>query len=545
MLIRILFLFLIFQYLNIPIFAQESCYKELRTRGTQLQKAKDYRRAIDQFFAARYCPDKPGKDDLDDLIKKTQDAWVLELDKARKDAEVQRQRAETSLDKVNQALINSYYNNKALSFNKIESYFLFYEKMRSAISLLEDEAMALEWRNLAANLLLELKAFDIAAQEYDSILTIKPDFLPARQNRSIAYYYLFQDEACLRDCDYLIQHGAFPFIVRMNKALVLARLRRYEEALTVMQEAKHYFLQGDVSDLYVDANLAPEIQEITSFNALFVDESGMLSKVNLAMLAFRTYQGDVSALREFSNTPEAILNAYVNVINFILFQLKAQPHDYGARVLEALLWEKAGYPAQGYEALVQFFKSHKTFNDARYQSFVPFAKEKMNQLAVYKNEKLVLPKTIEALGLSINAKELENYNSYAAALPLYEKAAELNPNNLSYRLAKIRIYKVMNEWEKIQKESLQVLQKWKNNAEALYQKAIADYYLGNNEAELKAALAHILQIDPYYTSALYTLADFSKTENPTYAIQLLEQVLQMSPGNVQVRQELEELRSKN
>lgn len=533
-----------FLIINI-ITAQKDCYTDLRARGVQLLKAKDYRRSIDKFFAARYCPDKPAKEDLDELIKKAQDAWVAELDNARKDAELQKQRAEASLDRVNQALTNSYYNNKALSFNRINAYFLFYEKMRTAISIMEDEAMALEWRDLAANLLLELKAYDLAAQEYDSILTVKPDFLPARQNRSVAYYYLYQDEACLRDCDYLIEKGAFPFIVRLNKALVLARLRRYDEAIALMKEARRYFLQGDISDLYVDSNLAPEIEAVTGFNALFVDEGGMLSKIDLVMLAFRVYKGDVKALQEFNAAPEAVLSAYINVINYLLFQLKVQPQDYGARVLEALLWEKAGYPAQGYEALATFLQAHQAQKDARYQGFVSFAKEKLNQLSVYKAEKLPLPKTIEALGLSINAKELENYSSYDAALPLYEKASELSPNNLNYRLATIRIYKLRNDWEKVQKESAEVLKKWQNNAEALYQKAIADYYLGNNESQLKVALEHILQIDPFHVPALYTLADFSKAENPTYSIKLLEQILQMSPGNVQVRQELEELRSKN
>ena len=77
------------------ITAQKDCYTDLRARGVQLLKAKDYRRSIDKFFAARYCPDKPAKEDLDELIKKTQDAWVNELDRA--------------LDQSNKLLNNLYY----------------------------------------------------------------------------------------------------------------------------------------------------------------------------------------------------------------------------------------------------------------------------------------------------------------------------------------------------------------------------------------------------------------------------------------------------
>ncbi len=78
---------LAFLLLTLPLAAQNQCYQDLRKEGLSLLAQKDYRKAIDKFFAARYCPDKPVKDDLDELIKKTQDAWVKELNDTKKAAQ--------------------------------------------------------------------------------------------------------------------------------------------------------------------------------------------------------------------------------------------------------------------------------------------------------------------------------------------------------------------------------------------------------------------------------------------------------------------------
>lgn len=83
--LRILFLLFSFAIFN-NLAAQNanSCYADLRREGVRLLEKKDYRNAIDKFFAARYCPDKPAKDDLDDLIQRTQNQWVKALDDAKK-----------------------------------------------------------------------------------------------------------------------------------------------------------------------------------------------------------------------------------------------------------------------------------------------------------------------------------------------------------------------------------------------------------------------------------------------------------------------------
>lgn len=102
MLAKPLIALLLCQLLSWSLCAQSSCYAPLRKEGLALLQKKDYRKAIDKLFAARYCPDKPAKDDLDALIKKTQDAWVKALDDAKADAEDLRDQAEQALNRATQ-----------------------------------------------------------------------------------------------------------------------------------------------------------------------------------------------------------------------------------------------------------------------------------------------------------------------------------------------------------------------------------------------------------------------------------------------------------
>ena len=80
-------------FCTLPLLAQQNCYDDLRRRGLRLLEQKKYDKAIDIFFRARYCLEKDDKnkrekeDALDALIKRTQTAWIKELDEARQAAQ--------------------------------------------------------------------------------------------------------------------------------------------------------------------------------------------------------------------------------------------------------------------------------------------------------------------------------------------------------------------------------------------------------------------------------------------------------------------------
>ncbi len=90
---KIYFLLLCFCFSVNALASQTNCYKILRQEGMTFLGKTNYRNAVDKFFAARYCPDKPEKDDLDELIKSTLNQWVRALNKARQRAETAEQEA--------------------------------------------------------------------------------------------------------------------------------------------------------------------------------------------------------------------------------------------------------------------------------------------------------------------------------------------------------------------------------------------------------------------------------------------------------------------
>jgi len=110
-------LFFISMATSLAAQANSDCYKNLRGEGLTLLKKKNYRKAVDKFFAARYCPDKPVKDDLDDLIKKTQDQWVAALDQAVNNAKSAQKKTAAALTKADSAL--------ALANNIIDAFYFY------------------------------------------------------------------------------------------------------------------------------------------------------------------------------------------------------------------------------------------------------------------------------------------------------------------------------------------------------------------------------------------------------------------------------------
>lgn len=110
---------------------------------------------------------------MDDLIHKAQDAWVAELDNARKEAETQRKLAQASLEGVNKLLGNLYYGNKALGSNDFAREALLYGYLKNGLEKITDKSEALEWRQELAASLSRQRMYDSAMVVLNSILSEK------------------------------------------------------------------------------------------------------------------------------------------------------------------------------------------------------------------------------------------------------------------------------------------------------------------------------------------------------------------------------------
>lgn len=103
------------------------CYEKVRSDGIRLLQNGQYGEALNQFWAARDCDDRPGQNDLDTWIKRTQDSWVNALkgnveaaQKAEREAQQARAVAENAQKKEADARLLAENNRqKALEQGKL------------------------------------------------------------------------------------------------------------------------------------------------------------------------------------------------------------------------------------------------------------------------------------------------------------------------------------------------------------------------------------------------------------------------------------------
>lgn len=525
----------------------QSCYTDLRAKGLRRLNSKNYAEAIDIFFRTRYCPDKPAKDDLDALIKKTQDAWVQELDDARREAERQRQIAENSLNRVNRLLSSTFYGNKLQTLNSIEAHYESLHTVDIALEHIEDSNQRLELLHQKARIFSNLNMYDSTIVILDKVLAEKPDYLFARHTQGIAYYYTFQTEACIAACDYLIERNAFMFISHFNKALCLARLGKYEDAVAVMKAAEYFYAEGDIAPYYYDQNLSEEIKQTTGLETIYKDEKSMAAMIGLSINNFQAFDGNAEILEKLeSQNREYSLYAYLNGINFLEIQLQAKPDDYGALALKAIYWEKAEYPAQAKQALADFVEAHEKNKDPRYDDFLRFVERKQLELSAEEARPVVYTPAIQAVGIAIEARTREPFDAVEDQIAFYRNAIDLDPENFYYRNQLMNIYLNQGNFAQLGKLARETLELRPNNPTARCFLAYSNYQTTQDLDDLERALDEILEYDSYNLNTIMLLGIVKEAQGkPEIAIQLLERYLQVFPGNKDVLEWISALKSRN
>lgn len=120
--------FIGFYLLTGTAFSQTSgCYEKVRSDGIRLLQNGQYGEALNQFWVARDCDDRPNQNDLDTWIKRTQDSWVNALkgnvdaaQKAEREARQAREVAENAQKKEADARLLAENNRqKALEQGKL------------------------------------------------------------------------------------------------------------------------------------------------------------------------------------------------------------------------------------------------------------------------------------------------------------------------------------------------------------------------------------------------------------------------------------------
>lgn len=121
--------FILFIFLPFNTQGQDECFKNLIKEGNGFLSKKDYRSAINKYLSSLYCA-STSPSQVDNSIKKAQDAWVKELVEARQTAE-RGSRAADNLDFAfsskdqTLALRVLQYNMKKHPKNKVSRYSFF------------------------------------------------------------------------------------------------------------------------------------------------------------------------------------------------------------------------------------------------------------------------------------------------------------------------------------------------------------------------------------------------------------------------------------
>ena len=100
--------FLIFLLLSVGVLGHaQNCYDDTRKKGMLLLNQGHYTEAIDQFEAAKDCPDKPSPNDLDAKIQECK----------RKEQEIDRKEKERqNKERENELARKGYVNIKNMTF---------------------------------------------------------------------------------------------------------------------------------------------------------------------------------------------------------------------------------------------------------------------------------------------------------------------------------------------------------------------------------------------------------------------------------------------
>lgn len=122
---RIRYLFLCFTMLFVLSGSiAQPCYTDIRDKGMTLMSQGKFREAIDKFLAARHCDDKPSEDDLDNLVKQAQDAWVEALEQAKKEAQDARKKADAARKKAEDLARKGALLQQTLSLEDVHNFLL-------------------------------------------------------------------------------------------------------------------------------------------------------------------------------------------------------------------------------------------------------------------------------------------------------------------------------------------------------------------------------------------------------------------------------------
>lgn len=148
------------------LLAQKDCFQTFYKKGNEAFQADDFESAINNYKAAKVCPDKPAVNDVDEKILEAQNGYILAITKARDEAIAAKLEAEQAKRSLEAVTYISQGQEKELEKMFAEAI-VFYTK---AIDIFPD---SIAWYDKRAPLYLHDKVKDFEKGIADYLLLIE------------------------------------------------------------------------------------------------------------------------------------------------------------------------------------------------------------------------------------------------------------------------------------------------------------------------------------------------------------------------------------
>jgi len=392
------FLFFLLCTFLIIISNAQSSYSEAMQQGDEAFNKGQYKTAIDKYLAAEaFDPSKKEivKERVSKVFEKIE-TLRKEAESATKKALIEKKRAEDAkLEQVLQTEIairekeklqelNEYmkYSNRQL-FNVIQTdkLDLLDLKLReyNLLTKYQDSLINNNYRFYSLNSISEYYEYNNKLEDAlgwaDSLCQEYPDSALSFLRRSIVNYYIGNWEEALSDVNKSLKLNPDVYMIRgvkLNEALILCNLGRYEDSRKSLNEAIILLrkMPKEEIEIYEDYFVSKEIVDSTSINSIFMDRDYQIKALEIYTTINDVYAGIAPIQKLVNMNKEKLpLNILLTIINYTTIHMQALPNDYIGYLVIGYFWEMAYYPDLSERNYTLFLEKNKKLQTIMYNRY--------------------------------------------------------------------------------------------------------------------------------------------------------------------------------
>jgi tetratricopeptide (TPR) repeat protein len=414
-----------------------------------------------------------------------------------------------------------------------------------------------------------------AAKVYTAVLRLHPEQREIQASRGYEYILLGRAEDARIDFSAYLETNPDDYLQRLNLAIALAMLKRYDEAIAQTELSIQNF-KFSSSGLY-DSEVSPDIERatgqkiinaapVTFYVALFYEVANLRAFAGDPGFEKALARADRVAREQGFRVPESGTTAngstgsvdpFILAIEWAWLDARASigRSDYGVYAAYGALWERAGrvqprFKDWGGHFYGKFQTIHSAQRERRYDDLSSWVNGRARKLYPESGKAPEIPAEDKAnpsvLQIQANMLESQENNKGAAdalsdAINQIEHQPQGHAQIVSLLLQRAWIYRKLNEIKLAREDYQRVIR-------LQPQTALAHFYLGFSDPNSDPVVQQkeyelAIQYDPQLTWAKTRLAMLIQKKDPKRAIALLKEANQIGTPDASTYQELAEVQN--